>query len=154
MSEVLGLYFRCRSWSRSNYWSCFALTETVGNTQAQHAVVRRVPMVCASPMLLVHWYSRRSDFGSDRILNTASEDRRNAGVVVFKGCATRYVSLGVCIAIPCTTQTSVDVQIVSDWVTQFSGQLNALSFVCAVDVVAFTAYDLTSRNPFQSQHTG
>ncbi len=32
-SEVLGLYFRCRSWSRSNYRSCFALTETVGNTR-------------------------------------------------------------------------------------------------------------------------
>lgn len=58
-SEVLGLYFRCRSWSRSNYWSCFALTETVGNTGLSMPLSGRVPMVCASPMLLVHWYSRR-----------------------------------------------------------------------------------------------
>ena len=39
-TKITDIEFRCRSWSRSNYWSCFALTETVGNTQAQHAVVR------------------------------------------------------------------------------------------------------------------
>ena len=33
-----------------------------------------------------------------------------------------------------TTQTGINVQIVSDWVTQFSGQLNALSFESAVIV--------------------
>ncbi len=37
-------------------------------------------------------------------------------------------------------QTGVDVQIVSDRVTQFSGQLNALSFECAVNVVAFVRH--------------
>ena len=137
---MLGLYFRCRSWSRSNYWSYFALTETVGNTQAQHAVVRTsADGVCVTDVVGPLVFQTGSDFRSDRILNTASEDRRNAGVVVFKGCATRYVSLGVCTPYH-TTQTSVDVQIVSDWVTQFSGQLNALSFVCAVDVVAFVRH--------------
>ena len=80
-----------------------------------------------------------SDFRSDRVLNTTCENRRNASVVVFKGCATRYVSLGVCTPYH-TTQTSVYVQIVSDWVTQFSSQLNALSFVCSVDVVAFVRH--------------
>lgn len=89
-------------------------------------------MVCVTDVVGPLVFQTGSDFRSDRILNTASEDRRNAGIVVF----TIKVGFSVCTPYH-TTQTSVYVQIVSDWVTQFSGQLNALSFICTVFNAAF-----------------
>ena len=75
------------------------------STQAQHAVVRTsTDGVCVTDVVGPLVFQTGSDFRSDRVLNTASENRRNAGVVVFKRCATRYVSLGVCTPYH-TTQT-------------------------------------------------
>ena len=49
------------------------------------------------------------------------------------------VTFGVC-APNHTTQTGIDIQIVSDRVTQFSSQLNALSFESAVVNAAFISH--------------
>ena len=99
----------------------------------------RVPMVCASPMLLVHWYSRRVAI-SGVIAYSTPPAKTGETPVSWSLKDAPPGTLALVSAPYHTTQTSVDVQIVSDWVTQFSGQLNALSFVCAVDVVAFVRH--------------
>ena len=130
---MLGSHFRSRSRSRSYNRCSIFLTETVGNTHAQHAVVRtnangaRVADV-VNPLV----FQTGSDVTSHSPLYAASKYRRYASVVVVASDAVA----GVCAPYH-AAQTGVDVQIVSDRVTQFSGQLNALSFECAINLVAF-----------------
>ncbi|CQE96265.1 Uncharacterised protein [Salmonella enterica subsp. enterica serovar Typhimurium str. DT104] len=116
------------------------LAETVGNTYAQQAVVRTgADGVGITDVVSPLVFQTGCDFRGDSILDTAREYRGNAGVVVFSRRAARDVRLGVCTPYH-TTQTGINVQIVSDWITQFSGQLNALSFISAIDVVAFVRH--------------
>lgn len=135
-SEVFGLYFWCWSWSWSNYWSCFVLIEMVGNIQVQYVVVwMSVDGVCVIDVVGLLVFQMGSDFRSDCVFNIVSEDWRNVGVVVF----IINVGFSVCM-LYYIIQMSVDVQVVSDWVIQFSGQLNVLSFVCIVFNVVFVWY--------------
>ncbi|MNV17989.1 hypothetical protein D3C71_1087960 [compost metagenome] len=134
---MLGLYFWswCRSWS--NDWRCFfLLAETVGNTYAQHAVVRtNANGVTVADVVNPLVFQTGSDVAGHCPLHTTCEYWRNASVVVVASNAVAGVSAPYHAA-----QTSVNVQIVSYWVTQFSGQLYALSFECAVSFVAFVRH--------------
>ncbi|MNN31306.1 hypothetical protein D3C81_1449930 [compost metagenome] len=59
--------------------------------------------------------------------------------MVAQTSAIAVVSFGICTPYH-TTQTSVDVQIVDDWVAQFSCQLNALCFESTVVHAAFVRH--------------
>ena len=138
---MLGRHFRSRSRSRSYNRCSIFLTETVGNAQAQHAVIRtgthsaRVADV-VNPLV----FQTGSDVTSNSPLYAASKYWGNASVVFATGNAVRsVVAFGVS-APNHAAQTGVDVQIVSDRVTQFSGQLNALSFESTVVNAAFICH--------------
>ena len=133
---MLGLYFW--SWSRSwSYdWRIFLLTETVRNTNAQHAVVwtnanGSTVTDVVNPLV----FQTGSDVTGHCPLNATSEYWGNTSVVVV----TSDAVAGVCTPYH-AAQTGVHVQIVSHWVTQFSGQLYALSFESAIYVVAFVRH--------------
>lgn len=139
-SEVLGLYFRSRSWCRSYYRSSFLLAETVGNTYAQQAVVRTgADGVGITDVVSPLVFQTGCDFRGDSILDTAREYRETPVSWSLVDGPPWTLGLGVCTPYH-TTQTGINVQIVSDWITQFSGQLNALSFISAIDVVAFVRH--------------
>lgn len=108
---------------------------------AQHAVIRtgthsaRVADV-VNPLV----FQTGSDVTSNSPLYAASKYWGNASVVFATGNAGRsVVAFGVS-APNHAAQTGVDVQIVSDRVTQFSGQLNALSFESTVVNAAFICH--------------
>ncbi len=100
----------------------------------------RVPTVPASPMLLTHWYSRRVAMSRVTAHSTPPANTGKRQCRVRYGNAGRsVVAFGVS-APNHAAQTGVDVQIVSDRVTQFSGQLNALSFESTVVNAAFICH--------------
>ena len=133
---MLGSHFRSRSRSRSYNRCSIFLTETVGNTQAQHAVIRTgTNSASVADVVNPLVFQTGSDVTSHSPLYAASKYRRYASVVVVASDAVA----GVCAPYH-AAQTGVDVQIVSDRVTQFSGQLNALSFESTVVNAAFICH--------------
>ena len=140
-SETLGFNNWSRSWSWSNWSNYVILTEAVRNARAQHGVVWTCANgTCVTDVAYELVVRAGSPVFGQCVFNTNSSQRRNAGVVVAQTLTSAaVVSFGVCTPYH-TTQTSVDIQIVSNWVAQFSSQLNALRFESTVVHAAFVRH--------------
>ncbi len=131
---MLGRNLRSRGRSRCNNRSyVFLLAEAVGNTYAQHTVVLTgVQSFSIANVVNPLVFQTGSDVTGHCPLYATSEYWGNTGIVVFEAI------IGFSIGTPYhTTQTGVDINVVSHWVAQFSGQLNALRFESTVDIAAF-----------------
>lgn len=120
-SEVFGLYFWSWSWCWSDYWSSFLLVEMVGNIYVQQVVVwMGVDGVGIIDVVSLLVFQMGCDFRGDGIFDIVCEYWGNVGVVVFSRWVVRDVRFGVCM-LYYIIQMGINVQIVSDWIIQFSG---------------------------------
>lgn len=139
--EVFGSYFWSWSWSWSNNWCSIFLIEVVGNVQVQYVVIRMgIYSVCVVDVVNLLVFQMGSDVMSNSLFYVVSKYWGNVSVVFVMGNVGRSVVVFGVSVLNYVVQMGVDVQIVSDWVIQFSGQLNVLSFESIVVNVVFICY--------------